>query len=194
MKKERTRNLLPAYVGIYGIIIFLVNTIATNLAFIRTMVYLILLCFYKSYSTAPYRTWTALSARCWWRSPPTSTSACTAPPSSSTPAQWSAETAACCSASGPNTVKVSNKISREYVQTNNNQTANNQHLVERPCLQRFSAYCVRRNFVDTFILNNRTYNKIHNNVRSASSATVTPIKPASVSGPLVSGFTDKQKT
>ena len=32
MKKERTRNLLPAYVGIYGIIIFLVNTIATNLA------------------------------------------------------------------------------------------------------------------------------------------------------------------
>ena len=42
MKKERNRNLLPAYVGIYGIIIFLVNTIATNLAFIRTMVYHIL--------------------------------------------------------------------------------------------------------------------------------------------------------
>ena len=55
MKKERTRNLLPAYVGIYGIIIFLVNTIATNLAFIRTMVFHIncitlqvLTCIFKS--------------------------------------------------------------------------------------------------------------------------------------------------
>ena len=41
MKKERTRNVLPAYVGIYGIIIFVVNTIATNLAFVRTMVFIL---------------------------------------------------------------------------------------------------------------------------------------------------------
>ena len=32
LKKERARNLLPAYVGVYGIIIFLINTIMINLA------------------------------------------------------------------------------------------------------------------------------------------------------------------
>ena len=33
MKKERTRNLLPAKVGIYGILIFLGHTIIWQLAF-----------------------------------------------------------------------------------------------------------------------------------------------------------------
>ena len=38
LKKERARNLLPAYVGVYGIIIFLINTIMINLAHGPTMV------------------------------------------------------------------------------------------------------------------------------------------------------------
>ena len=104
-----------------------------------------------------------MSAPWWWPSPPTSTSASTAPPSSSTPALSSAETSAGCSASGNTTLKVSNKISREYIQRRSlillSLLSNclsvkvlwTQFLGERPCLNRFSEYCVRRSFVDTFI-------------------------------------------
>ena len=168
MKKERTRNVLPAYVGIYGIIIFVVNTIATNLAFVRTMVFIlnriasvpVLTSMFKSpfimvplplvswwileYCANFCRTWTATSAPWWWPSPPTSTSASTAPPSSSTPVLSSAETSAGCSASGNTTLKVSNKISREYIQRISllALSANclsvkvlwTQFLVERPCV------------------------------------------------------------